>query len=113
MRLPNDATLLIGDDADPRLELVWREQQLPVARVDFPLDRLEAVLESVGATTVVACGENAAVLAAAAAGLGFRSFCVGQPANSAGLVCVSAAQAIEGALGARARERWKAARQAN
>ena len=52
-------------------------------------------METVGATTVVACGANAAVLAAAAAGLGFRSFCVGQPANSAGLVCVSAAQAIE------------------
>lgn len=113
MRLPTDATLLAGEGADPMLERVWREQQLPVVTLDFALDRLEAVLEAVGATTVVACGANAAAAAAVAAGFGFRSFCVGAPASREGVVGVSTAQAIEAALGARARERWKAARQGN
>ena len=54
-------------------------------------------------------GAGAAEKAALAAGLGFRTFLVGDAAPE-GARAVTAAQAIEAARGARARERWKAAR---
>lgn len=107
MRLPTDATLLIGPAAEPELEQAWREEQLPVLALD--LDGMEAALEAIGTATVVACGDGAADAAAAAAALGFRTFLVGEPAAE-GVVTVSAAQALDAARLARARERWKAAR---
>src|ERR1700684_2845282 len=108
MRLPIDATLLIGDGAAPELVEAWREERLPVLAVD--LLRLEAELEALDTATVVACGAGAAEAAKLAARLGFRTFLVGGAPAAGGVCVVSAAQALEGARGARARERWKAAR---
>ena len=34
MRLPTDATLLLGEGADPELSRVWREERLPVLALD-------------------------------------------------------------------------------
>jgi hypothetical protein len=102
MRLPVDATLLLGEGADPALVEVWREERLPVAEID-------ADLEALSTATIVVGGAGAAEKAALAAGLGFRTFLVGDAAPE-GARAVTAAQAIEAARGARARERWKAAR---
>ena len=106
MRLPTDATLLIAPGAEPALEQVWREERLPVLALDGDLAGIEAALEAIGATTVVACDENAA---RAAATLGFRTFLVGEGAV-AGAATVSLSQTLDAARFARARERWKAAR---
>ena len=106
MRLPTDATLLIGPSAEPALEQAWREERLPMLALDGDLAGIEAALEAIGTATVVACDENAA---SAAAALGFRTFLVGEGAL-AGVATVSLNQALEAARFARARERWKAAR---
>lgn len=110
MRLPTDTTLLLGPGSELLLEQVWREERLPVLSLDPGLEGLERALEAIGATTVVTCGQSAAAVAAATAGLGFRTFCVGQAAGAENVVAVSLRQAIDAARGARARERWKAAR---
>jgi hypothetical protein len=112
MRLPTDATLLIGPGAEPELERAWREERLPVLALEGELAGVEAALEAIGTATVVACGEGAAEAAAAAAALGFRTFLVGAPAAE-GVVAVSPEQALDAARFARARERWKAARAAS
>ncbi len=113
MRLPTDATLIIGAGAEPELEQVWGEERLPVVTFGADLSGLEAALEGIGTTTVVACGEGAADAAAAAAALGFRTFLVGQALDAEGVVTVSPTQALAAARLARARERWKAAREAS
>jgi hypothetical protein len=102
MRLPVDTTLLIGAGADPALEALWREERLPV-------EPIGAELEALPTATLVVCGEGGFEAAALAARLGFRTFLIGEAAPE-GARAVSAAQALEGARGARARERWKAAR---
>jgi hypothetical protein len=102
MRLPVDATLLLGQGADPALEAVWREERLPVAPVG-------ADLEALPTATVVVCGEGGFEAAGRAAQLGFRTFLVGEAAPPE-VSAVSVAQTVEAARGARARERWKAAR---
>ncbi|HXT08905.1 MAG TPA: hypothetical protein VN715_18455 [Roseiarcus sp.] len=112
MRLPTDATLLIGPGAEPALEQAWREERLPMLALDGDLSGIEATLEAIGTATVVACGEYAASAAAAAAALGFRTFLVGEAAAE-GVVTVSPRQALDAARLARAIERWKAARAAS
>ena len=112
MRLPTDATLLIGPGAEPALEQAWREERLPMLALDGDLSGIEAALEAIGTATVVACGEYAASAAAAAAALGFRTFLVGE-ATADGVVTVSPRQALDAARLARAIERWKAARAAS
>ena len=102
MRLPVDATLLLGEGADPALVEVWREERLPV-------ELIGAELEALNTATVVICGEGGFEAAALAARLGFRTFLVGDAAPEE-VRAVSAVQAVEAARGARARERWKAAR---
>jgi hypothetical protein len=109
MRLPTDATLLLGEGADPEIARVWMEERLPALALDA-LDRLEAGLEALGTATVVACGDGAAAAAALAASFGYRTFLVGEASPAEGVVCVTLAQALEAARLARARERWKAAR---
>ena len=104
MRLPTDATLLIGPGAEPALEQAWREERLPVAPIGTELDALATA-------TVVVAGEGAAEAAAAAAALGFRTFLVGE-GDAEGVVAVTSGQALEAARFARAIERWKAARSA-
>jgi hypothetical protein len=99
MRLPTDATLLLGEAADPALAQVWREERLPV--VDAGVD-----LEDLPTATLVVCEPEAAARAAA---LGFRTFVVGETAPE-GARAVSLAETLEAARAARARERWKAAR---
>jgi hypothetical protein len=108
MRLPTDATLLLGDGAEPELIEAWREERLPVLAVD--LLRLEAELEALDTATVVACGAGAANAAALAARLGFRTFLVGDAPASDEVCVVSLDQALAAARMARARERWKAGR---
>ncbi len=103
MRLPTDATLLIGEGADPALEAVWREERLPVAEID-------ADLESLPTATVVAFGAGAETAARHAAALGFRTFLVDAAPVGDDVYAVSLAVALEAARGARARERWRAAR---
>lgn len=103
MRLPTDATLLIGPGAAPELEQVWREERLPVLTGEWREADLEAT------ATVVVCGEEGARQAAAAAALGFRTFLVGETA-SPGVVAITLRQALDAARLARAVERWKAAR---
>jgi len=103
MRLPVDATLLLGEGADPALEAAWREERLPVADVD-------ADLEALSTATVVACGAGAETAARLAAALGFRTFLVEAAPAGGDVRVVSLAEALEAARGARARERWKAAR---
>jgi thiazole synthase ThiGH ThiG subunit len=110
MRLPTDATLLLGDGADPELERVWREERLPLAPLGGGLR--EADLEALATATIVACGIGGPQAAALAARLGFRTFLVGDAAPE-GASAVTLAQALEGAKGARARERWKSARAAS
>jgi hypothetical protein len=105
MRLPTDATLLLGPGADPELERAWREERLPVRA----LPCTEAELESLATATLVACGEGAREAATLAAALGFRTFLVAQ-APPEGVRSVSLAEALEAARDARARERWKAGR---
>jgi hypothetical protein len=109
MRLPTDATLLIGSDAEPALEQAWREEGLPVLQV-ADLGRLEAELEAIGTATVVVCGAGAVEMARLAARLGFRTFLVSEDAAPEGAQRASLAQTLEAARAARARERWKAAR---
>src|SRR6185437_16183442 len=94
MRLPTDATLLIGPGAEPALEQAWREERLPMLALDGDLAGMEAALEAIGTATVVVCGEGAAEAAAAAAALGFRTFLVGE-AVTEGVVAVSPAEALE------------------
>jgi hypothetical protein len=107
MRLPTDATLLLGEGADPELARAWREERLPaLAFTDAPA---EAELEALATATVVVCGDGAVATAALAARMGFRTFLIGEAAPE-GVRAVTLAQALEGARGARARERWKAAR---
>lgn len=107
MRLPTDATLLLGDDADPELQRVWREETLPVVALGAGMR--EADLEALGTATIVACGAGAAEAAALAARLGFRTFLVGEDAAE-GVRTVTLIQTLEAARMARARERWRAAR---
>jgi len=107
MRLPTDATLLLGEDADPELARTWGEERLPVLALGALLR--EADSEALTTATVVACGAGGAQAAALAARLGFRTFIVADAAPE-GASAVTLAQALEGARGARARERWKAAR---
>ncbi len=95
MRLPADATLIVvGDPGDAgrgdasakvgALKAAWRREALPAVDVGaegdgaFADGRLEAVLDDLGATTLVLCGEESAVEAAArdAAALGFHAFLV-------------------------------------
>lgn len=102
MRLPVDTTLLLGQGADPALEAVWREERLPVAAIG-------AELEALPTATLVVCGEGGFEAATLAARLGFRTFLVGDTAPE-GARAASVAQTVEAARGARARERWKAAR---
>ena len=102
MRLPADATLLFDDAADPALVAVWRDERLAEAPLDAELDALPTA-------TLVVCGADGYAAAARAAALGFRTFLVGETAPE-GARAVSLEQAIEAARGARARERWKAAR---
>jgi len=110
MRLPTDATLLIGEGADAELERVWREESLPVLPLQRDLSGLEAALEALATATVVACGRGGAEAAAAAARLGYRTFLVDEEASVEGVRCASLAEALEAARMARARERWRAAR---
>ncbi len=107
MRLPTDATLLLGPGGDPELERVWREERLPMRA----LPCTDAELETLATATLVACGEGAREAAALAAGLGFRTFLV-EAAAPEGVRPVSLAEALEAARNARARERWKAGRSA-
>jgi hypothetical protein len=106
MRLPTDTILLLGDDADPELGRVWREEQLPLRALGFDL----AELENLETATVVAAGGGAVEAAAAAARLGFRTFLVSDDAAVEGVRSVALAEALAAARGARARERWRAAR---
>jgi hypothetical protein len=107
MRLPTDATLLLGEGADPELARAWREERLPVLALAGEAG--EADLEALATATVLACGDGAIATAGLAARMGFRTFLVGETAPD-GVRAVTLAQALEGARGARARERWKAAR---
>jgi hypothetical protein len=104
MRLPADSILVLGEGADPTLVEVWREERLAEAPLGAELDTLPTA-------TLVVCGAGGFEAAALASALGFRTFLVGESAPE-GARAVSAAQAIEAARGARARERWKAARAA-
>jgi hypothetical protein len=106
MRLPTDATLLLGDGADPELGRVWREEQLPLRALGFDL----AELENLETATVVAAGSGAGEAAAAAARLGFRTFLVSEDAAVEGVRSVALDEALAAARGARARERWRASR---
>jgi hypothetical protein len=106
MRLPTDATLLLGPGADPELERVWREERLPT----LALPCREADLEGLATATIVACGDGGPQAAALAAGLGFRAFLVGEGPAPEGVRAVTPAEALAGARLARARERWKAGR---
>ena len=108
MRLPTDATLLIGEGADPELERVWREQRLPVLPIGSELAGLEAALDATA--TVVAAGRGAAEVATEAARLGFRTFLVGEVTAVEGVRTASPTEALEAARSARSRERWRAAR---
>src|SRR5947209_19386648 len=112
MRLPTDTTLLCGAAAAPELELVWREERLPVLAIGADGALREADLEAIGTATVVACGQGGAEAAAAAAALGFRTFYVGEAAAPAGARPATLAETLEAARAARARERWKATRAA-
>ncbi len=102
MRLPNDATLILGAGADPALAEVWREESLPVAP-------LGADLETLDTATLVICGEGGEEAAALAANLGFRTFLVAETAPE-GARAVSLAETLAAARNARARERWRASR---
>jgi hypothetical protein len=106
MRLPTDATLLLGDGADPELGRVWREEQLPMRALGFDL----AELENLETATVVAAGSGAGAAAAAAARLGFRTFLVSEDAAAEGVRSVALDETLTAARGARARERWRALR---
>jgi hypothetical protein len=106
MRLPTDATLLIGQGAPPELEQVWREERLPLRALPCPASDMEA-LET---ATLVVCGEGGPEAAAQAARLGFRTFLVGDGPAPEAVRCVDLAQALEAGRAARARERWKATR---
>lgn len=137
MRLPVDAVLLIIEGAGAAeveaLLAVWRDERLPVAHVGdaalaredetvfagstpgvFAGSRLNAALESLGATTLTLCGAGAGVAAAAgdAAALGYRVFVVSEsplPAL-ADVRVVPLGMALAAARQARARERLKAGR---
>ena len=93
MRLPADATLIVLGAPDPggdaaatanvaALIEAWRREDLPAvdARTPgggaFETGRLEERLDEIGATTLVLCGEEGAVMRAArdAAALGFHAF---------------------------------------
>src|SRR5271165_602353 len=97
MRLPADATLIVVGarpaDAGCAPKMVaalvdaWRREDLPVVDVPgerapgagaFAEGRLESLLDDLGATTLVLCGEAVAVGAVAhdAAALGFHVFIV-------------------------------------
>jgi hypothetical protein len=106
MRLPTDATLLLGDGADPELGRVWREEQLPLRALGFDL----AELENLETATVVVAGSGAREAAAAAARLGFRTFLVSEEQAVEGVRSVALDEALDAARGARARERWRASR---
>ena len=139
MRLPADATLIVlgpreasgADSAAATIRALveaWRKEELPTidVRADEPLagGPLEAQLDDLGATTLVLCGEAAAVAATArdAAGLGFRVFIVDEAcwargeasarsalSDAPGAV-VDAATTLAASAVARARQRWKGRR---
>jgi microcystin degradation protein MlrC len=106
MRLPTDATLLIGDGADPELERIWREEELPVTALGFDA----AELEDLATATVVVAGRGAPEAAAIAARLGFRTFLVDEATAAEGVRSVTLAEALQAGRAARARERWRATR---
>jgi hypothetical protein len=110
MRLPTDTTLLLGEGADPTLEAVWRDERLPIMAIGADPSGLEAKLEAAETATVVACGAGAVAAAGLAASLGFRTFLLNAPPSGGDVRAVSLAETLEAARGARARERWKAAR---
>ena len=115
MRLPTDAALVIAEGAADELVEVWREERLPVVPLTADPAELDAALETLGATTIVICGEGGEAAAAIAAGLGYRVFLVGEGQVGEGQVgegvrVVSRGLAIAAGRMARARERWKAAR---
>ncbi len=105
MRLPPDTVLLCGAPAPPELLEVWAQERLTTLPLPAP-ERLEAILEALGATTVVVVGEGAAQAAA----LGFRVFWLGDGPAPAGARACALAETVAAARLARARERWKAAR---
>ena len=131
MRLPADATLIVVGAPDPAGDAIatanvaalveaWRSESLPAFDLRphdaFDDGGLEARLEEIGATTLVLCGEERAVAAAArnAAALGFHAFVVRDacwrngPAavgpDRAGTM-VDAATALSAAAVAKARQR--------
>jgi nicotinamidase-related amidase len=126
MRLPVDAALiLIGDVSElpgvAPLVAAWGQERLPILRVDpdaFAASDLEAALDELGATTLVLSGAGDATLATArdAAARGFRVFLVAAsppPDPGADIARIVTPEiAVAAALRARARERWKAARDA-
>lgn len=136
MRLPADAALIVFGDpndaagalpAEKTLALIeaWSREDLPAffardAQGDYGFARhkLQERLDEIGATTLVMCGESAAVEAALseADGLGFLTFVVGdacwrEPTGAAlaspdaGRTVVNAETALAAAAVAKARER--------
>jgi hypothetical protein len=108
LRLPADTYLLVAENADASVEDVWREERMPVVTLGAEFG--EKDFDALPTATIVVCGEGAQA-AAHAARLGFRTFLVGDSAPD-GVRAVSVAETIAAARGARARERWKAARAA-
>ncbi len=118
MRLPADAALILigdprGDAAAAALTRVWGEEGLPIfsaAPDAFADGALEAGLETIGATTLVARGAPAADFARAAVARGYRVFVVGDALE--GLADVDARfvtleTALEAGRRAKARQRLK------
>jgi hypothetical protein len=103
MRLPADTILITGEGADAELLRVWREEGLAEAALPC------ADLDALPTATLVICGAGGFEAAALAASLGFRTFLVGEAAPPE-TRAVSAAEAVDAARTARARERWKASR---
>ena len=140
MRLPADATLIVVGDSGgagrgdaaakvAALKAAWRREELPALDIGaggFAGGRLEASLDDLGATTLVLCGEQGAVEAAArdAAALGFHAFLVrdacwraaGAPQDAFaprpedGGAVVDAAATLAAAALAKARQRREARR---
>jgi hypothetical protein len=117
--------IVAGEVADDlgvaSLVAAWTQERLPILRIDtdlFAASDLETKLEEIGATTLVVAGAREACIDATrgAAERGFRVFLVAEP-PVAGLSAeevriVTIETAVTAALGARGRERWKAAREA-
>jgi hypothetical protein len=119
MRLPADAALILigdprGDEARAALTRVWRDEGLPIfsaAPDAFAGGVLEAGLDAIGATTLVARGAGGEAFAIAAAARGYRVFVVGEaPAGMAGIDArfVALDTALEAGRRAKARQRLKA-----